>query len=70
MSDQNESWVVWVEDADGELGAWAGRPPKRPRRDHNRARWLTGWTKTIRGGEFVSVLPGLPDGGGQPELAA
>jgi hypothetical protein len=29
-------------------------------------RWLTGWTKTIGGGEFVSVLVEIADEGGRP----
>jgi hypothetical protein len=57
-------------------GRWEprpGSPPKHPRRDHDRARspaetklWLTGWTKTIGGGEFVSVLVEIADEGGRP----
>ena len=28
--------------------------------------WLTGWTKRIAGGEFVSLLVEIADGGGRP----
>jgi hypothetical protein len=28
--------------------------------------WLTGWTKTIEGGEFVSVLVEIAETGGRP----
>jgi hypothetical protein len=28
--------------------------------------WLTGWTKTIAGGEFVTVLVEIADEGGRP----
>lgn len=28
--------------------------------------WLTGWTKTIAGGEFVSLLVEIADKGGRP----
>ena len=28
--------------------------------------WLTGWTKTIAGGQFVSLLVEIADEGGRP----
>ena len=28
--------------------------------------WLTGWTKTIGGGQFVSILVEIADEGGRP----
>jgi hypothetical protein len=56
-------------------GRWQRRPGARPNihggitieRDLRAGTrlWLTGWTKTIAGGEFVSLLVEIADEGGR-----
>ena len=57
-------------------GRWEARPgslPQHPRRitlkralPAKTKLWLTGWTKTIAGGQFVSLLVEIADEGGRP----
>lgn len=57
-------------------GRWKPRPGSCPNirggitieRDvpANSRLWLTGWTKTIQGGEFVSLLVEIANEGGRP----
>lgn len=55
------------------MGASTGGLPKHPRgaeieRDipAKTKLWLTGWTKTIAGGQVVALLVELADEGGRP----
>ena len=57
-------------------GRWESRPGGRPNirggitieraLPAKTKLWLTGWTKTIAGGQFVSLLVEIADGSGRP----
>ena len=75
MSDQNEK--LGRVGRGSLTGRWEPRPGGRPNirggitieRDlpANTRLWLTGWTKTIAGGELVSIMVEIADEGGRPE---